>query len=106
MSDAEDETAEMVRFYVALRPIEDIEPGCRLRLEFPAEEIEELDELIGACAVLAQELTLPEKVLDPRARRVEREAHILLRRDDLVWLRAQLDELIAQMPTEPAEATP
>lgn len=62
-------------------------PGLRLRLEWKP----------GENAQLVEETTLPERVLNPDAHRLERHEHIWLTSENVRWLFEALSELLCEM---------
>lgn len=62
-------------------------PGLRLRLSRDPDEIAEL----------VEETTLPERVLNPEAHRLERHTSITLTTENVRWLHEATGELLAVM---------
>jgi len=79
--------------YSAIRPIDRDDPGARIRVEY--------DPDMSMCAILTEEVVLPERVLRADAQHVEAFGSLCLNRADIEWLAARLGELLLEMPHDP-----
>jgi len=77
------------KVYEAVFPNENT-PGQRLHI------YREPDELV----ILADEMVLPEKVLDPKVNRIIRSTRLFLTRADIRWARDRFNELLKIMDAE------